>query len=112
MADALEPEDVDALREELAERARALGDVRWNADPDEVRKAVVKLVLTLVDFVRRLLERRSLRRMERGDLTPEETEQLGLALMRLEETVLEIADHFGIPPQELNLDLGPLGRLM
>jgi hypothetical protein len=108
----LDLEDVDVLREELLEHTRALGAARWNADPDDVRRSVVKLVLTLVDLVRRLLERRSLKRMENGTLSPEEIERVGLALMRLEETVVEIADHFEIPPEELNLDLGPLGRLI
>lgn len=108
----LEPEDVDALREELLARTQEVGQGRWNADPEDVRRSVVKLVLTLVEFLRRLLERRSLRRMEEGTLSPEEIERLGLALMRLEETVVEIADHFEIPPGELNLDLGPLGRLL
>jgi len=106
------PEELDALRGMLEERARAMGEARWNADADDVRRSVVKLVLTLVEFVRQLLERQALRRMEKDTLTPEQTEDVGLALMRLEETIREIADHFEIPPGELNLDLGPFGRLM
>jgi hypothetical protein len=72
---------------------------------------VAKLVLTLVDFVRQLLERQAVRRMEAGTLTDEETESVGLALMRLEETVHDMAGRFGLDPAELNLDLGPIGRL-
>ena len=104
-------EEVDAVRDELVRRTRDLGQRRWNADPDDVRREVVKLVLTLVEFLRQLLERQALRRMEAGTVTDEEIEALGVALMRLEETVLELAAQFDIPPGELNLDLGPLGRL-
>ena len=105
--------EVDALREELERRtADAASPARWNADPEEVQRSVAQLVLTLVDFLRQILERQTLRRMEAGTLTAEETERLGLALMRLEETVHDLARRFGIPPEELNLDLGPLGKLI
>jgi hypothetical protein len=86
-------------------------EARWNADPEDVRKSVAKLVLTLVEFLRQLMERQAIRRMDRGTLTADETEALGLALMRLEETVGELAERFGLDPADLNLDLGPLGRL-
>jgi len=72
---------------------------------------VVKLVLALVEFLRRLLERQAIRRMEAGTLTPAEIEAIGVALMRLESTVRQLARRFRIRPEELNLDLGPLGRL-
>lgn len=101
--------EVEALRRKIA-RAGELP--RWNADPEEVRRSVAKLVLTLVEFVRQLLERQAIRRVEGGALSDEETERVGLALMKLEETVAELARGFGIPPEELNLDLGPLGRLL
>jgi hypothetical protein len=101
--------EVDALREELARRGGGLA--RWNADPEEVRRSVAKLALTLVEFLRALMERQAIRRMESGGLTEEETERLGLALMRLEETIREMAERFGLSPEELNLDLGPIGRL-
>ena len=101
----------DALRRELEQRASAIGVPRWNADPDDVRRSVAHLVLSLVEFIRKLLERQAIRRMEMGTLTADETEAVGLALMRLEETVRELAERFGIPPEDLNLDLGPLGRL-
>ncbi len=108
---ALAAAELEALRAVLEERARSLGTTRWNASPDDVRRSVVRLVLTLVDFVRQLLERRAVARMEHGTLDAGETEAVGLALMRLEETVREIAAHFDIPPEELDLDLGPLGHL-
>ena len=107
----LDAEELDALRRELEQRAAAAGVPRWNADPEDVRRSVAQLVLSLVEFIRKLLERQAIRRMEAGTLTSDETEAVGLALMRLEETVRELAARFGIPPDELNLDLGPLGRL-
>jgi hypothetical protein len=102
--------ELDSLRAEL-ERRVAAEPIRWNADPEEVQRSVAKLVLTLVEFLRQLFERQALRRMEDATLTPEETEAVGLALMRLEETIQELAGRFGLRPEELNLDLGPLGRL-
>lgn len=77
-----------------------------------MRRSVGKLVLTLVEFVRQILERQAIRRMEAHTLTPEETESVGLALMRLEETIKDLAGQFGLDPDELNLDLGPIGKLI
>ena len=77
-----------------------------------MQKSVAQLVLTIVEFLRRLMERQAIRRMESGTLTSEETEKIGQALMKLEETVRQIAKQFGLRPDELNLDLGPLGRLI
>lgn len=84
---------------------------RWNASPEDVERSVARLVLALVDFLRQLMERQAIRRMERGTLSEEEVERLGRALMRLEETVHDMARRFGIDPEDLNLDLGPLGNL-
>jgi len=92
---------------ELRRRARAS---RISPEPEDVQRAVMKLVLSLVELVRKLMERQALRRVDEGTLTPEEIERVGLALMRLEETLRELCDRFGIPPEELVLDLGPLGR--
>jgi hypothetical protein len=106
----LRARDLDKLRRQL-ERTAKNAAPRWNADPEDVRRSVAKLVLTLVEFLRRLMERQAIRRMEAGTLTAEETEKVGLALMRLEETLRDLAGKFGLNPEELNLDLGPLGRL-
>ena len=103
--------EVDAIRAGL-ERLAAAGPPRWNANPEDVRRSVLKLVLTLVELIRQLLERQAIRRMERGTLTDEETEAVGMALMRLQETVHDLARQFDISPEELNLDLGPVGRLI
>lgn len=96
-------------RDEIAHAARV---PRWNADPEDVRRSVLKLVLTLVELIRQLLERQAIRRMENGTLNDAETESVGLALMRLQQTVQELAEQFDIPLDELNLDLGPVGKLM
>ena len=103
--------EIDSLREELERRTAGLAPARWNADPEEVQRSVARLVLTLIEFLRQLFEKQAIRRMEQGTLTDDETERLGVALMRLEETVRDLAERFGLRPEELNLDLGPLGRL-
>jgi hypothetical protein len=113
----LEIEELEALREEIERRtaeavATAEDTPRWNADPEDVQRSVARLVLSLVEFLRKLMERQTIRRMEADTLTPEEVENLGLALMRLEETVHDMASRFGIDPADLNLDLGPLGKLI
>jgi len=109
---ALEAQELESVRSELERLAQAAGPPRWNADPDDVRRSVAKLVLTLVEFIRQLLERQAIRRMDAQTLTPEQTEAVGLALMRLEETVREIGAQFGLAPEDLTLDLGPVGRLV
>jgi len=100
------------LRRQLERAGGRKAPLRWNADPDEVRRSVAHLVLTLVEFIRRLLERQAIRRMQSRTLTARQTEEIGRALMQLEATVREIAATFGIPPEDLNLDLGPAGKLM
>jgi len=107
-----ELEEVEALRAHIERAARQAGPPRWNARPEEVRRAVMKLVLTLVELIRRLLERQAIRRMDAGTLTAAETEAVGQALMRLDETIRELAAQFDLSPDDLNLDLGPIGRLM
>ena len=104
--------ELDALRREIERTARTASPIRWNADPDDVRRSVAQLVLTLVEFIRKVLERQAIRRMEAGTLTDRQTEDVGVALMKLEEAVRDIAAQFGIAPDELNLDVGPLGKLM
>ena len=107
----VEVQEIESLRQEL-DRLSASPPQRWNADPEDVRRSVGKLVLTLVEFIRQLLERQAIRRMEAGTLTADETEAVGLALMRLEETVRYVGAQFGLEPQDLNLDLGPVGKLI
>ena len=93
-------------------KARPAGQaVRWNPDPEDVQRSVVKLVLSLIEFIRKLMERQAVRRLDEKTLTPEEIENVGAALMKLEETVALIAKQFKLDPRDLNLDLGPLGKL-
>lgn len=108
---AIDIQEIESLRAEL-DRLSATAPPRWNADPEDVRRSVAKLVLTLVEFIRQVLERQAIRRMEAETLTPAETEAVGLALMRLEETVRDLSTQFGLKPEDLNLDLGPVGKLM
>jgi len=103
---------LDDLRRELERKSGSSSPLRWNADPDDVQRSVAQLVLTLVEFIRRLLERQAIRRMEAGTLTNQQTEDVGRALMKLEETVVDIAAKFGVLPDDLNLELGPVGKLM
>lgn len=111
IAEAADAAQIEAIRKEIAQVAAARPP-RWNADPADVKRSVLKLVLTLVEFIRQLLERQAIRRMENGTLTEEETESVGLALMHLQETILDLSEQFDIDPDELNLDLGPIGKLM
>ena len=104
IAKAVDARRIEAIRKQIAQVAAASRPPRWNADPEDVKRSVLKLVLTLVEFIRQLLERQAIRRMENGTLTDEETDSVGLALMRLQETILDLAQQFDIDPAELNLD--------
>ena len=91
---------------------RRAAAMRWNPETEDVQRSVAQLVLTIVEFLRRLMERQAIRRMEQKTLTRKEAEAVGLALMKLEETIRDIGKRFGLAAEDLNLDLGPLGRLM
>ncbi len=82
-----------------------------NADPEKMEQGLAKLVLALVDLLRRLLEKQAIRRIEGGSLTDEEIERLGLAFMRMEIKLDELKLAFGLENEDLNLNLGPLGDL-
>jgi len=81
---------------------------RISADAEAVENGLAKLVLSIVELVRKLLEKQALRRMDRGNLSEEEIERLGNALMKLEEKMAELKRTFGLSDEELNLKLGPL----
>jgi hypothetical protein len=85
---------------------------RINGTPEEVEQGLAKLVLSLIEFLRQVLERQAVRRLDGGDLSDEDVERLGLTLMRLEEKVGDLAAQFGLSREDLNLDLGPLGKLL
>jgi hypothetical protein len=106
--------DDETLRELAAGLAEIAPDLprRIDASPDDIEAGLARLVLTLVEFLRRVLEHQAVRRMEGGSLSDEEVERIGLALMRLEGRLGEIRDIFGLDEGDLNIDLGPLGRLI
>ena len=81
---------------------------RISADPEVVENGLAKLVLSIIELVRRLLEKQALRRMDSGNLTEAEIERLGNALMKLEEKMAELKSTFGLSEKDLNLNLGPL----
>ena len=85
---------------------------RIESQPETVARDLGKLVLTIVELLRQLMERQALRRVDAGDLSDETVERLGLGLMRLEEAMIELREHFGLEPGDLNIDLGPLGNLL
>ncbi|HYV83490.1 MAG TPA: gas vesicle protein K [Pyrinomonadaceae bacterium] len=110
-----EPEIETSHPDEFVEQLRCVTDSlpsRINIDAQSVEQGLAKLVLTLIEFIRRLLEKQAVRRMEGGDLSPEQIEELGLALMRLEAKLQELKTQFGLENEDLNLDLGPIGRLI
>jgi hypothetical protein len=86
--------------------------LRLDADPEAVEKGLVTLVLTVVELLRQLMERQALRRVEQGSLADDQIEKIGSTLMALEARMAELRDHFGLRPEDLNLDLGPLGPLL
>ena len=99
-------------KQRTAARRKGPAPMRWNPEPEDVQKSVAHLVLTIVEFLRRLMERQAIRRMEQKTLTKKEVEAVGAALMTLEQTIRDIGGKFGLTPEDLNLDLGPLGKLM
>jgi len=103
--------DLELFGDELDRLDGALRS-RVNADRDELEKGLAQLVLTLIELLRQLLERQALRRIDGGSLSADEVERLGETFMLLEERMDELKETFGLEDEDLNLDLGPLGRLM
>jgi hypothetical protein len=95
---------------ELREIARTLPE-RIDAGPEDVEQGLARLVLTLIEVLRKVLEHQAVRRMDGGSLSDEEVERLGLALLRLSERMDELKRLFGLDDEDLEIDLGPLGRL-
>ena len=104
--------DLPELEDRLPDRLASALDRRVDADPAEVERGLVQLVLTLVELLRQLMERQAIRRMDAGGLDDDEIERLGRTLMLLDQRMGELRDHFGLTAEDLNLDLGPLGRLL
>jgi hypothetical protein len=83
-----------------------------NVDPHNVERGLAQLVLTVVELLRQLMERQAVRRMEAGTITDDEAERLGQTFMRLERRMQELKRSFGLEDKDLNIDLGPLGKLL
>jgi Gas vesicle protein K len=105
------PEDIELFGGEL-ERVDSAMRRRVNADRDSLEKGLAQLVLTLVELLRQLMERQALRRIEGGSLSADEVERLGETFMLLAERMDELKERFGLEDEDLNLDLGPLGKLL
>lgn len=97
----------DELRQALTFTESVVPE-RISADSDIVENGLAKLVLSIIELVRKLLEKQALRRMDAGNLTDDEIERLGNALMKLEEKMAELKRTFGLSDEELNMNLGPV----
>jgi hypothetical protein len=105
------PPDLDLFASDLPRIDNALSR-RVNADPESVQRGLAQLVLTIVELLRQLMERQALRRIDSGGLSDEQEERLGRTFMELDQRMAELRDEFGLTEEDLNLDLGPLGRLL
>ena len=108
---ALEPAD---RRDEVVDRAalHEVGAVQVLVASESVERGLAQLVLTVVELLRQLMERQALRRIDGGGLTEEQIERLGTTFMELDRRMEELREQFGLEVEDLNLDLGPLGRLL
>ncbi len=105
------PADLATFSAELRQAETVLAR-RVNTNPEDVERGLAKLVLTLIELLRQLMERQALRRMEGGSLSDEEIERLGQTFMKLEMRMDELKQLFGLADEDLNLHLGPLGDLL
>jgi Gas vesicle protein K len=107
----VETDSPDEFAEQIHQSRSALTS-KIDANPKNVEKGLVKLVLTLIELIRKLMEKQALRRVEAGSLSDAEVERMGETLMKLENKMDELKQLFGLEDEELNLNLGPLGDLM
>jgi len=111
----LTPQKVEEAVAELQRQLQGFGQQqveRIDCSQETIEQGLAKLVLGLIELLRQLLERQAIRRMEGGTLSDQQVEEMGLALMKLEEKIKLLADQFGLRPEDLNLKLGPLGNLL
>ncbi|MEI6174958.1 MAG: gas vesicle protein K [Bacteroidota bacterium] len=101
----------DGITEEIGKLASS-EESKLKLTPDNADSGLAKLVLTLVELIRKLVEKQAMRRVDGGSLTDEEIERLGETLMKLEEKMEEMKKHFNLTDRDLNINLGPLGDLM
>lgn len=100
----------ETLRRNLDFADRTIPE-KISADPEVIENGLARLVLSIIELIRQLLEKQALRRMDSGNLTDEEIERLGESLMKLEEKMLEMKRAFGLEDDDLNLNLGPIKTL-
>jgi Gas vesicle protein K len=105
------PLELDPFSPDQARLGNALTR-RVNADPESVERGLAQLVLTIVELLRQIMERQALRRIDGGTLSEEQIERLGRTFMELDRRLEELREEFGLTEEDLNLDLGPLGRLL
>lgn len=105
------PEDISPFAEDAPRLTDALTR-RIDADPESVERGLAQLVLTIVELLRQLMERQALRRVDSGGLSDDQVERLGRTFMELDRRMEELREQFGLTADDLNLDLGPLGRLL
>lgn len=109
------PQEIESAIADLKRQlSKATADAveRIECNPETIEQGLAKLVLGLIELLRRLLERQAIRRMEGGSLTEEQVEAMGQSLMKLEQKINELGASFGLKPEDLNLELGPLGNLL
>jgi hypothetical protein len=105
------PEDLSPFADDTPRLSDALTR-RIAADPESVERGLAQLVLTIVELLRQLMERQALRRVDHGSLDEEQIERLGRTFMELDRRMEELREQFGLTEEDLNLELGPLGRLL
>lgn len=105
-------EAIEGLERAAQEIAAPAPGARIDAGPENAERGLAQLVLTVVELLRQLMERQAIRRMEGGSLSDEQVERMGETFMKLDERMTELREHFGLSAEDLNLDLGPLGRLL
>jgi gas vesicle protein GvpK len=105
------PPDIDLFADDHPRLRDALPG-RVNADPEGLERGLAQLVLTIIELLRQIMERQALRRIDGGGLSEDQVERLGQTFMELDKRMAQLRDEFGLTEEDLNLDLGPLGRLM
>nr|WP_202472207.1 gas vesicle protein K [Streptomyces sp. SID4921] len=93
-------------------RGPTVTGARLDVDQDQLGRDLVALVLTVVELLRQLMERQAIRRIDQGDLTDGQVDEIGTTLMMLDQRMAELCEQHGVRPEDLNLDLGPLGTLL
>ncbi len=110
-------QEADSGLEALERIARAVGrgsllPARVDADPEDVERGLARLVLTVIELLRQLMERQALRRIEAGSLSQEQIDRMGITFLRLSDRMEELKRAFGLEGEDLSISLGPLGDLL